>query len=94
MWWFLFLCAVCMSVSAELRRFEHPVVKPDGSLSFLAIGDWGRRGDYNQSQIAHQVISGPFLFDQKKRDNIDHLVISIMMMIYRSLVFLLYDDDD
>lgn len=55
MWWFLVLCVVCMSVSAELRRFEHPVVKPDGSLSFLAIGDWGRRGAYNQSQIAHQM---------------------------------------
>lgn len=45
-----------VSVStAELQRFEHPV-KADGSLSFLAIGDWGRRGAYNQSQVAYQVL--------------------------------------
>ncbi|BBH04210.1 purple acid phosphatase 3 [Prunus dulcis] len=46
---------VFVSVStAELQRFEHPV-KADGSLSFLAIGDWGRRGAYNQSQVAYQM---------------------------------------
>ncbi|XP_048445456.1 purple acid phosphatase 8 [Pyrus x bretschneideri] len=40
--------------TAELQRFEHPV-KPDGSLSFLAVGDWGRRGGYNQSHVAFQM---------------------------------------
>ncbi|CAM8936380.1 unnamed protein product [Rhodiola kirilowii] len=37
-----------------LQRFEHPA-KSDGSLSFLVIGDWGRRGLYNQSEIANQM---------------------------------------
>nr|AFK34687.1 unknown [Medicago truncatula] len=40
--------------SAELQSFEH-APKPDGSLSFLVIGDWGRRGGYNQSQVALQM---------------------------------------
>uniref|UniRef100_A0A5B7BSI5 Purple acid phosphatase n=1 Tax=Davidia involucrata TaxID=16924 RepID=A0A5B7BSI5_DAVIN len=39
---------------AELPRFHHPV-KPDGSISFLVIGDWGREGLYNQSQVALQM---------------------------------------
>ncbi|XP_021909326.1 purple acid phosphatase 17-like [Carica papaya] len=39
---------------AELQKFLHPP-KPDGSLSFLVIGDWGRRGEYNQSQVAFQM---------------------------------------
>ncbi|KAF5730280.1 purple acid phosphatase 17-like [Tripterygium wilfordii] len=40
--------------SAELQRFEHPT-KSDGSLSFLVIGDWGRRGGFNQSEVAFQM---------------------------------------
>ncbi|XP_062158518.1 purple acid phosphatase 17-like [Alnus glutinosa] len=40
--------------SAELQRFEHPT-KIDGSLSFLVLGDWGRRGAFNQSEVAHQM---------------------------------------
>ncbi|KAF8389676.1 hypothetical protein HHK36_024195 [Tetracentron sinense] len=47
------LCLV-ISTLAELQRFEHPV-KGDGSLSFLVIGDWGRRGTYNQSEVALQM---------------------------------------
>lgn len=43
-----------LSSSAELQWFEHPA-KSDGSLSLLAVGDWGRRGTYNQSQVAYQV---------------------------------------
>ncbi|KAK5839621.1 Purple acid phosphatase 3 -like protein [Gossypium arboreum] len=43
-----------MLVSAEFQRFQHPV-KADGSLSFLVIGDWGRKGAYNQSQVALQM---------------------------------------
>ncbi|KAK1588543.1 hypothetical protein Q3G72_024455 [Acer saccharum] len=41
-------------VSGELPRFEQPV-KADGSLSFLVVGDWGRRGAFNQSQVAFQM---------------------------------------
>lgn len=40
--------------TAELQRFKHPA-KADGSLSFLVVGDWGRRGLYNQSEVALQM---------------------------------------
>ncbi|XAR55330.1 Acid phosphatase, partial [Bertholletia excelsa] len=38
----------------ELQKFEHNP-KANGSLSFLVIGDWGRRGFYNQSLVALQM---------------------------------------
>ncbi|XP_010271254.1 PREDICTED: purple acid phosphatase 8-like [Nelumbo nucifera] len=47
------MCLVISSV-AELQRFDHPA-NDDGSLSFLVIGDWGRRGTYNQSEVAVQM---------------------------------------
>lgn len=50
----LSLCLV--ACAAELQRFKQ-APKPDGSLSFLVVGDWGRRGQYNQSQVALQVRS-------------------------------------
>ena len=43
-----------LGTSAELQRFAHPS-KSDGSLSFLVLGDWGRKGAYNQSEVAFQV---------------------------------------
>ncbi|KAI4352072.1 hypothetical protein L6164_006358 [Bauhinia variegata] len=43
-----------LHASAELQTFAHPS-KHDGSLSFLVLGDWGRRGAYNQSQVAFQM---------------------------------------
>lgn len=46
--------------SAELERFDHPA-KSDGSLSFLVVGDWGRRGAFNQSQVASQVLFSDLL---------------------------------
>ncbi|KAJ8751575.1 hypothetical protein K2173_016820 [Erythroxylum novogranatense] len=39
---------------SELQRFQHPT-KGDGSLSLLVVGDWGRRGAYNQSEVALQM---------------------------------------
>ncbi|ONK75380.1 uncharacterized protein A4U43_C03F16220 [Asparagus officinalis] len=39
---------------AELPRLEHSL-KSDGSLSLLVIGDWGRKGEFNQSQVANQM---------------------------------------
>ncbi|KAG4906253.1 hypothetical protein AAZX31_20G011200 [Glycine max] len=39
---------------AELQRFQHQP-KHDGSLNFLVIGDWGRKGHYNQSLVATQM---------------------------------------
>ncbi|GKV05257.1 hypothetical protein SLEP1_g17291 [Rubroshorea leprosula] len=51
-----FLAIACgfVSTSAELRTFQQPT-KRDGSLSFLVVGDWGRRGAFNQSQVALQM---------------------------------------
>ncbi|KAL2615187.1 hypothetical protein AAZV13_08G051600 [Glycine max] len=40
--------------SAELQRLSHSS-KHDGALSFLVLGDWGRRGAYNQSQVSFQM---------------------------------------
>ncbi|KAG8634800.1 hypothetical protein MANES_17G087801v8 [Manihot esculenta] len=52
-----FIICFCFSSSlAELQRFQQPL-KSDGSLSFLVIGDWGRRGLFNQSEVASQVLS-------------------------------------
>lgn len=49
------ICFFFVSSSlAELRHFQQPL-KPDGSLSFLVIGDWGRTGLYNQSHVALQM---------------------------------------
>lgn len=50
----LVLALALASVHAELQRFEQ-AVNPHGSLSFLVVGDWGRRGDYNQSRVALQM---------------------------------------
>ncbi|GJR61914.1 hypothetical protein Tco_1504076, partial [Tanacetum coccineum] len=47
------MLATVVMVSADLQRFEH-TVKPDESVSFLVVGDWGRRGLYNQSNVAYQ----------------------------------------
>ncbi|AET05619.1 putative Acid phosphatase [Medicago truncatula] len=61
LWIPIYICVVvvvvCVSVnvSAELQRIEHPAVKADATLSFLVIGDWGRKGTYNQSQVAFQM---------------------------------------
>ncbi|KAK6148001.1 hypothetical protein DH2020_018913 [Rehmannia glutinosa] len=41
-------------ISAEFQRFEQPT-KGDGTLRFLVVGDWERKGDYNQSQVAFQM---------------------------------------
>ncbi|KAJ0692328.1 putative Acid phosphatase [Helianthus annuus] len=50
----VYVVTVVVMVAAELQHFQHPV-KADGSLRFLAIGDWGRRGLYNQSNVAYQM---------------------------------------
>ncbi|RLM68844.1 purple acid phosphatase 4-like [Panicum miliaceum] len=40
--------------AAELTRVEHPP-KTEGSLNILAVGDWGRRGQFNQTLVAEQM---------------------------------------
>lgn len=53
----------CLRLSAaELQRFEHRL-QHDGSLSFLVVGDWGRRGSYNQSLVAYQVLIKAFILN-------------------------------
>ncbi|CAN8253599.1 unnamed protein product [Cochlearia groenlandica] len=55
---FSLLCLIIIlftvNSTAELRRLAQPT-KEDGTLSFLVVGDWGRRGSYNQSQVALQM---------------------------------------
>ncbi|XP_074576769.1 purple acid phosphatase 17-like [Curcuma longa] len=43
-----------LSSMAELPRLEHPL-KSDGSVSLLVIGDWGRKGAFNQTLVAAQM---------------------------------------
>jgi tartrate-resistant acid phosphatase type 5 len=52
----LSLFSVLVSVAlSDLTRIEHPL-KNDESLALLVIGDWGRKGNYNQSLVAEQVL--------------------------------------
>ncbi|KAL0355009.1 UNVERIFIED_CONTAM: Purple acid phosphatase 17 [Sesamum radiatum] len=51
--WLSVMIFVCR-ISAEFQRFEHPT-KGDGTLRFLVVGDWGRKGDFNQSRVAFQM---------------------------------------
>ncbi|XP_059655291.1 purple acid phosphatase 8-like [Cornus florida] len=48
------LLCLAIAVAAELPLFQHPP-KPDGSLSVLVVGDWGRKGTHNQSEVALQM---------------------------------------
>ncbi|KFK44538.1 hypothetical protein AALP_AA1G269800 [Arabis alpina] len=48
------LLTMAPKLQAELTTVEH-APNSDGSISFLVIGDWGRRGLYNQSQVALQM---------------------------------------
>ncbi|WVZ21943.1 hypothetical protein V8G54_000487 [Vigna mungo] len=52
-WMMAFISLCSLNVSALLQRLQHPV-KADGSLSLVVIGDWGRKGTYNQSEVAAQ----------------------------------------
>lgn len=47
---FLILC----SRTTGFEKFDHPI-KVNGNLRFLVVGDWGRKGHYNQSVVALQV---------------------------------------
>ncbi|KAL0386180.1 UNVERIFIED_CONTAM: Purple acid phosphatase 4 [Sesamum radiatum] len=50
----IFAMHLVHGTDAELQHFEHPT-KADGSLTALVIGDWGRKGQYNQSEVAYQM---------------------------------------
>ncbi|KAL8161222.1 hypothetical protein V2J09_012711 [Rumex salicifolius] len=52
------LAAACfLGSNGELKRLNHPMKSnQDGWLTrFLVVGDWGRKGFYNQSQVATQM---------------------------------------
>ncbi|KAK1416304.1 hypothetical protein QVD17_32093 [Tagetes erecta] len=51
----VYMVVATLYVAAELQRFHHFPTKPDRSLDILVVGDWGRRGLYNQSNVAHQM---------------------------------------
>ncbi|KAL5702797.1 acid phosphatase [Ranunculus cassubicifolius] len=49
-----FIIIACLGISrtnAELERLQHPTKNKDGSIDFLVVGDWGRKGAYNQSHM-------------------------------------------
>lgn len=52
----LVLIAVLQStpLNAELTKMQH-LPKKEGKLAILVIGDFGRKGTYNQSKVATQV---------------------------------------
>ncbi|KAK9116685.1 hypothetical protein Sjap_015632 [Stephania japonica] len=51
--WILFMYNEIPTTVAKFQTIQHPP-KADGYLSILVLGDWGRRGAYNQSQVAFQ----------------------------------------
>ncbi|XP_057809088.1 purple acid phosphatase 3-like [Salvia miltiorrhiza] len=50
----IFWLCLCLSVSAKLVQIRHRV-KDESQVSFLAVGDWGRKGGYNQSAVARSM---------------------------------------
>lgn len=50
----IIFCICLVTTFSELQRFEHKT-KYDGSLNFLVVGDWGRKGLYNQTEVAFQM---------------------------------------
>uniref|UniRef100_A0A0E0CXP7 Purple acid phosphatase n=1 Tax=Oryza meridionalis TaxID=40149 RepID=A0A0E0CXP7_9ORYZ len=50
----VFALLAATATATGLVRVEHPT-KSDGSLSLLVVGDWGRKGTYNQSRVAEQM---------------------------------------
>ncbi|CAL4992699.1 unnamed protein product [Urochloa decumbens] len=41
--------------AAVLPKVEHAPEAADGSLAILVVGDWGRRGQFNQTLVAQQM---------------------------------------
>ncbi|KAL3655078.1 Purple acid phosphatase 17 [Castilleja foliolosa] len=48
------ILSLSCQISAKLQRFEQRI-KNDEKLRFLVVGDWGRQGDFNQSDVAFQM---------------------------------------
>ncbi|KAL3510334.1 hypothetical protein ACH5RR_029735 [Cinchona calisaya] len=59
----ILIYGLCLVFSkAELPRFAH-ATKSDGSLILLVVGDWGRRGTFNQTEVAIQMANVGRLVD-------------------------------
>ncbi|CAI9296612.1 unnamed protein product [Lactuca saligna] len=84
-----------VNVVAELQRFDHRPTKADGSLDILVVGDWGRRGLYNQSDVAFQmgkigekmnvdfiISTGDNFYDDGLTDDQDPLFVESFTEIY------------
>ncbi|KAL1540212.1 acid phosphatase [Salvia divinorum] len=50
----IFVIALIHVSNGDLQRIQHPT-KADGSIQVLVLGDWGRKGAFNQSQLAIQM---------------------------------------
>ncbi|KAG8388139.1 hypothetical protein BUALT_Bualt02G0094800 [Buddleja alternifolia] len=49
------------TATAELMQISQST-KPNGPVTFLAVGDWGRKGAFNQSAVARAVISCIYMY--------------------------------
>ncbi|KAE9601047.1 putative Acid phosphatase [Lupinus albus] len=52
---FIATVPLCLILSSASPSEFNQGPKKDGSLSFLVIGDWGRKGTHNQTKVAVQV---------------------------------------
>ncbi|PRQ40983.1 putative Acid phosphatase [Rosa chinensis] len=50
--------SLCLVAKAEFQRLQQQT-NDEGSLKFFVVGDWSRRGLYNQSQVAAQTLFSP-----------------------------------
>ncbi|KAI8542520.1 hypothetical protein RHMOL_Rhmol08G0144300 [Rhododendron molle] len=78
-WTFVFWLNAVSSF-AEFQRFTHPE-KGDESLSFLVVGDWGRDGSYNQSEVAFQVQNLSFILFFGKSEIADFFFVDTMPFV-------------
>ncbi|CAL0329804.1 unnamed protein product [Lupinus luteus] len=51
---FIVTITLCLVVSSASLYHYYPSPRINGSLSFLVIGDWGRKGAYSQRKVANQ----------------------------------------
>ncbi|XP_016440164.1 purple acid phosphatase 17-like isoform X1 [Nicotiana tabacum] len=52
--WLVIVFVISCTNAVRLKKFDHPT-KGDGTLNFLVLGDWGRKGTFNQSHVAHKM---------------------------------------
>ena len=61
-----FICHAMIDIVTEKNLIDQGFNPPvhlrsiDGELNVLVVGDWGRDGNYNQSQVAEKVLTNCF----------------------------------